>query len=143
MPLTGDELILTRGTWDDLDQYIKDNPALDSNRGHILPRNASHDPWYHQLDLKLTQTIPIPVLKGQKLEVFITVNNFLNMINKDWGVYRYIVFEDAPLTFKGYDDATGKPMFEFWGKSEDKDARYNINQLLSRWRALIGFNYRF
>jgi hypothetical protein len=143
VPVSADELILTKGTWADLDQYIKDDPALEANRGKILPRFASHDPFYHQLDLKLTQAVPIPGLKGHKIEVFLTVKNFLNMLNKDWGVYRYILYDDAPLTFKGYDEATGKPMFEFWGKAAEKDARFSINQVLSRWQMLFGFNYRF
>ena len=149
VPRTADELILTKGTWADLDQYIKDDPALEANRGKILPRFASHDPFYHQLDLKLTQAIPVPGLKGHKIEVFLTVKNFLNLLNKDWGVYRYILYDDTPLTFKGYDETTGKPMFEFWGDSRDDDGnfdaneRFTINQILSRWQMLFGFNYRF
>ncbi len=143
VPISADELILTKGTWADLDQYIKDDPALEANRGKILPRFASHDPFIHQLDLKLTQAIPMPFSKGHKLEVFLTVKNFLNMLNKDWGVYRYILYDDTPLTFKGYDAATGKPMFEFWGKAGEKDDRFTINQILSRWQMLFGFTYRF
>ncbi|MCK4764194.1 MAG: TonB-dependent receptor [Candidatus Aminicenantes bacterium] len=143
VPVSESELILTKGTWADLDQYIRDDPALEAHRGQILPRYASTDPFYHQLDLKLTQAIPMPFAKGHKLEVFLTVKNFLNILNKDWGVYRYILYDDAPLTFKGYDDATGLPMFEFWGKADEKDARFTINQILSRWQMLFGFTYRF
>ncbi len=143
VPASADEIILTRGSWADLDQYIKDDPALAAHRGQILPRFASHDPFFHQLDIKLTQAIPMPLLKGHKLEIFLTVKNVLNMLDKDWGVYRYILFEDTPLTFNGYDASTGKPMFEFWGDASKKDARYSINQILSRWQALFGFTYRF
>jgi hypothetical protein len=143
VPASADEFILTKGTWADLDKYISDDPALDAHRGQILPRFASHDPFYHQLDLKLTQAIPVPGLKGHKLEVFLTVKNFLNMLNKDWGVYRYILYDDTPLTFVGYDEATGKPMLEFWGKAAEKNDRFSINQVLSRWQMLFGFNYRF
>lgn len=143
VPRNGDEIILTTGTWAEFDQYIKDDPALDAHRGQILPRYASTDPFYHQLDLKLTQAIPIPFLKGHKLEAFLTVRNFLNMLNKDWGVYRYILYDDSPITFEGYDAATGKPKFAFKGKTGDVDARYTINQVLSRWQMLFGFSYRF
>jgi len=143
VPANESDIILTKGTWADLDEYISNDPALDSHRGQILPRNSSRDPWYHSIDLKLSQDIPIPGLKGHKLQVYVTVKNFLNMFNRDWGVYRYIAYDDAPLTFVGYDEASGKPMFEFWGKTDDADARYNINQTLSRWRALLGVKYRF
>jgi len=142
LPASEDDIILLRGTWADLDKYISDDPVLDENRGKIVPRNSSRDPWYHGVDFKIAQYIPMPV-KGHQLELFFTVKNLLNLFNKDWSVYRYISYDDSPLTFRGFDEATGKPMFEFWGDSEDKDARYTINQVLSRWSALIGLKYRF
>jgi hypothetical protein len=143
VPASEDQIILTRGSWDDLDQYIRDDPALDSHRGQILPRNASRDPWYSTVDLKLTQEIPVPGLKGHRLEVFLTVKNLFNWFNQNLGVYRYISYDEYPLTFVGYDEATGKPKFEFWGDADTPDERFNINQLLSRWQMLIGVKYRF
>lgn len=143
VPANESDIILTKGDWAGLDQYIKDDPALEKHRGQILPRNSNRDPWYNGLDFRLAQVIPIPGLKGHRLELYVNLKNFLNLFNKDWGVYRYITYDDTPLTFVGYDDASGKPMFEFWGKTEDKNARYNINQLLSRWQAQFGFKYRF
>lgn len=142
VPASEDDIILTNTTWDVLDKYISDDPGLDDYRGQIVPRNSSRDPWSHHVDLKLSQHIPIPGLKGHKIEVFVTVANFLNMFNKEWGVYRYINFDDSPLTFRGYDSATGKPKFSFYGDA-DKNGRYTINQVLSRWRALFGIKYRF
>jgi hypothetical protein len=143
VPANESDIILTKGTWAELDQYISDDPALDKYRGQILPRNSNRDPWYNGLDFRLAQVIPIPGLNGHRLELYVNFKNFLNLFNKDWGVYRYITYDDAPLTFVGYDDATGKPKFEFWGKTTDKNARYNINQLISRWQAQFGFKYRF
>jgi hypothetical protein len=143
VPASADQIILTKGTWDDLNRYIQDDPALEKYRGQILPRNASRDKWYNGLDFRIAQVIPIPGLQGHRLELYVNVKNLLNLFNKEWGVYRYIGYDDTPLTFVGYDDATGKPMFEFWGKTENRDARYNINQLLSRWQAKFGFMYRF
>jgi hypothetical protein len=143
VPASADQIILTKGTWDDLNRYIQDDPALEKYRGQILPRNASRDKWYNGLDFRISQVIPIPGLQGHRLELYVNVKNLLNLFNKEWGVYRYIGYDDTPLTFVGYDAATGKPKFEFWGKAEDRDARYNINQLLSRWQAKFGFMYRF
>jgi len=143
VPTSADELILTKGTWDELDKYLNDTPGVNEYRGKILPRYSCRDPFYHEVDLKIAQDIPIPGLKDHRLELFITVQNFLNLFDKDWSVYRYISFDDAPLTFLGYDSASGKPKFEFWGKSATKDARFTINQALSRWKALLGFKYRF
>ncbi|HLP57826.1 MAG TPA: TonB-dependent receptor, partial [Candidatus Deferrimicrobium sp.] len=142
VPANESDIILTKGTWADLDQYIKDDPALEKHRGQILPRYASRDKWYNGLDLKLSQYIPIPGLKGHRIEVYMNLKNFLNLLKKDWGIYRYITFDDAPLTYVGMDQATGKPKFEFWGNAE-KDKRYIINQLLSRWQMLLGIKYKF
>lgn len=141
VPSTEADIILTKGTWADLDKYISDDPALDANRGKILPRNASRDRWYNGLDIRISQMIPMP-LKGQNIEIYVNVRNFLNLLNKEWGVYRYIAFDDSPLTFVGYDTASGKPKFEFWGKAQE-NARYTINQLLSRWQMVLGLKYRF
>lgn len=142
VPASADDVIMTRGTWEELDAYIKADPGLDKYRGQIVPRNASRDPWTHLVDLKVSQAIPIPGLKGHKLELFVTMANFLNLFDKDWGVYRYIDFDDSPLTFMGYDTATGKPKFDFYGKN-GKNQRYTVNQVLSRWKALFGIKYRF
>ena len=121
---------------------MKDDPdGLDKYRGKIVPRNSSRDPWSHFVDIKLTQNIPLP-LKGKKLQLSFTVENFLNMLNKDWGVYKFIAFDDSPLTWKGTDAATGLPIMEFWGKADD-DARFTINQLLSRWKGMFGIRFSF
>ncbi|HLP46169.1 MAG TPA: hypothetical protein VK469_09490, partial [Candidatus Kapabacteria bacterium] len=142
VPANESDIILTKGTWADLDQYIKDDPALEKHRGQILPRYASRDKWYNGLDLKLSQYIPVPGLKGHRIEVYMNLKNFLNLLKKDWGIYRYITFDDSPLTYVGMDQATGKPKFEFWGNAQ-KDKRYIINQLLSRWQMLLGIKYKF
>ncbi|MCP5047844.1 MAG: TonB-dependent receptor [bacterium] len=143
IPAAEGEFIITRGTWDDVNTYISNDPALDAARGSIIGRNASRDPWFHGMDVKLSQEIPIPGMKGHRLSLYVTVKNFLNMLNKDWGIYRYVNFDDTPFTFTGYDSTTGKPTIQFWGRTTDADARYTINQLLSRWQALFGIKYRF
>jgi hypothetical protein len=143
VPASADDQILTRGTWADLNAYIENDPFLKKYRGQILPRNASRDKWYNELDIKIAQNIPMPFFKGHKLEIALTLNNFFNLLKKTWGVYRFIDFDDTPLTFAGIDAATGKPKIEFWGNAASTDARYSINQLLSRWRMKLGATYRF
>jgi hypothetical protein len=148
IPASSDQVIITRGTWDAVNQYISGDPVLEKYRGQIVPRNASRDPWYHGIDFKIAQFIPLP-FKGHKLELFFTISNLLNLFNKDWSVYRYILFDDSPFTFRGYDAATGLPKIDFYGRTTDSegnpdaDARYTINQLISRWKALLGVKYRF
>jgi hypothetical protein len=148
VPKSADQIILTKGTWEQLDAYIKSDPGLEKYRGQILPRASSRENWYNGCDLRLAQQIPVPIATGHRVEVYLSVKNFFNMLNKKWGVFRYFAYEDAPLTFMGYDSATGKPKFEFYGKTDsadltNNDFRYTINQMLSRWQMLLGVNYRF
>ena len=142
VPRDESDIILVSGTWAELDAYIKGDPALDSHRGEILPRNASRDPWFHRVDIKIAQQIPIPGLKGNKLFLTFDIENFLNLVNKEWGYYKYIQFDDAPLEFAGY-NGDGVPTFKFRGNSETDDARYQINQEFSRWRGMVGLRYKF
>jgi hypothetical protein len=142
VPKDANDIILTSGTWAELDAYIKGDPALDSHRGQILPRNASRDPWYNRVDIKIAQEIPLPGLKGHKIILSFDIENVLNLIDKDAGYYRYIQFDDAPLQFDGYNSA-GVPTFRFRGDASEKDARYVLNQEFSRWRGMFGIKYRF
>jgi hypothetical protein len=142
VPIDENDIILTSGTWADLDAYIKGDPALEAHRGQILPRNASRDPWSHRVDIKIAQEIPIPGLNGHKLFLTFDIENFMNLIKKEWGYYRYIQFDDAPLQFDGYNDA-GVPTFRFRGDASTNDARYMLNQEFSRWRGMFGIRYRF
>ena len=142
VPRDANDIILTRGTWEELDAYIKGDPVLDAHRGQILPRNASRDPWYSRVDIKIAQEIPVPGLKDHQLILSFDIENLMNLFNKEWGYYKYIQFDDAPLQFDGYNSA-GVPTFRFRGDSSTKDARYILNQEFSRWRAMLGVKYKF
>lgn len=142
VPRDENDIILTSGTWAELDKYISDDPALDKHRGQIVPRNASRDPWSTRVDFKIAQDIPLPGLKGHKITLSFDIENLLNLFNKEWGYYKYIQFDDSPLQFQGYNDA-GVPTFSFNGDASEKDARYNLNQEFSRWRGMFGIKYRF
>jgi hypothetical protein len=142
VPVDENDIILTEGTWAELNAYINGDPALDSHRGQILPRNASRDPWYHRVDIKIAQDIPVPGLKGHKITLSFDIENLMNLFNKDWGLYKYIQFDDSPLQFDGYNSA-GAPTFKFIGKATTDDARYLLNQEFSRWRGMFGIKYKF
>jgi len=142
IPLNESDIVLTDDSWADLDAYIKADPVLDSHRGEILPRNACRDPWYHRVDVKLAQEIPVPGLKGHKLLLTFDIENFMNLLNKEWGYYKYIQYDDSPLRFRGMNNE-GLPTFSFEGDASEKDARYILNQEFSRWRAMVGIKYLF
>ena len=66
------------------DKFISDQPCLNSQRGSIMKRDSCRSPFQHRLDLSVRQSIP--QVRGQQLTIQLDVFNFLNLLNKDWGV---------------------------------------------------------
>jgi hypothetical protein len=126
--------------WSKFDAYISNDPALAAARGKSMERNASREPWVHSLDARLLQDVPIPGLKDHKLQFTVDVINLLNLLNKDWGVYKYVYQQnDTPISFKGIDTATGKQKINF----SEKSSPLSISQLASRWQVQLGMRYTF
>jgi len=141
VPASADEVIVTGGTWDDLNTYISGDPGLNDARGTVVWRNASYEPWYHRVDFRLLQDVNIPKLEGHKFQFSLDIMNFLNLFNSDWGKYEYVYYRgDSPLTNNGVDAATGKQKIGF---NRSNQRRYDMDQLLSRWQMQIGFRYIF
>ncbi len=126
--------------WAQLDDFIKGDPALDAARGTIIKRNASREPWYHTMDLRFMQDIPVPGLNGHKLELTLDIINLLNLIDHNWGVLNYVSNQnDVPLAYKGIDIPTGKPKIQFIPRT----SRFAISQLYSRYQIQLGVRYAF
>jgi hypothetical protein len=141
VPAGPDDVIFTNATWEEVDAYISGDPGLDDARGSIVKRNASREPWFHKLDFRLAQDIPVPGLKGHKLQVTLDIQNFLNMLNKDWGNYNQGYYRgEAVFKQKGTDPVTGKPMYSFEKLGND---RITLQDNFSRWMMQFGIRYTF
>ena len=136
----GIALLDQAGAWAVLDAFISRDAGLNAARGTIVPRNASREPWYHGLDARIAQDIPVPGLKDHRLQLTLDVMNVLNLFNKDWGKLVYVSNQnDVPWTYKGIDKATGKEKIQF----TDRANKFIISQLASRWQAQLGLRYSF
>lgn len=69
-----------------------DTLGLGKYRGKIVPKNSQSSPSFFKIDLHFGQELPLPVASGMKLELFADVENFLNILNKDWGSLRQVQF---------------------------------------------------
>ena len=126
--------------WAVLDAFISRDAGLNSARGKIVPRNASREPWFHSLDARIAQDIPVPGLKDHRLQLTLDIVNLLNLFNKDWGKLVYVSNQnDVPWTILGKDSVSGKDKIQF----TDRANIFVLSQLASRWQAQLGLRYSF
>jgi len=132
--------------WTKLNAFIEDSPYLSKNRGSYAEKNASFAPFVSTFDISLRQDLGIAIGgTTHRFQLSADIFNFGNMINDEWGtVYtprgsgnNYFLY-----TFEGYEDNGTTPKFTFRDSDTGLD-KYNIDPLLSRWRAQIGIRYLF
>lgn len=139
VPANSSEVIVTNGTWEELDAYIKADEGLRNARGKIVDRNESRAPWTQQLDLKLAQDV---TFGKYSFQVTLDIFNFWNLIDSDAGRVQYVAFNEvSPVRFDGIDAATGKPIYRL--NFTDPDRRFTTDDLRSRWQAQLGLRFSF
>ncbi len=144
---TATVLPYTDATYDKLDQFIQNDAYLSAHRGQIAERQGARTPWNHFLDLSLVQEIP--TFQSHKIEIVVSVLNFLNLLNRDWGYVKSISFQTFQLlTFHSLDASTtsptyGKPRFVLPSNVDPKVPPWSNSDLSSRWQAQLGVRYEF
>jgi Carboxypeptidase regulatory-like domain/TonB dependent receptor/TonB-dependent Receptor Plug Domain len=73
----------------DMEAYVAQE-GLERYRGRIVPRNSHRSPWLSVLDLRFAQELP--VLGRTRGILTFDIENFANLINKDWGQLRQVSF---------------------------------------------------
>ncbi|PZP59705.1 MULTISPECIES: TonB-dependent receptor [Pseudoxanthomonas] len=131
-------------------EYVGNQPELSSRKGRIFDRNSGRAPWVNQLDVSFSQEIP-GFMEGHKAVVRLDIFNFLNMLNRDWGVEKRASFplERVLANYAGVDAATGKYIYDI--SSQVKNGVYQptslpVNESFTpsqRWAALLTLRYTF
>jgi hypothetical protein len=141
VPSSADQVIVTNGTWEQLDAYIQGDEALRGHRGQIVPRNAGRAPWTDLVDFKLA--VKIPTRGSVKLELTADVLNVLNLFSSDWGVVDLATFNDLnPIRFT-VDPATGKYVYDLATINSPTFVKFNRDDLRSRWQGQLGARVTF
>jgi hypothetical protein len=115
--------------------------------GSSIPRNTCTNAWYNDVDLSFSQEIPGPGrLFGveDKIKVFISWDNFLNFLDKDWNVQRrrnFFGVQDV-ASISGV-DAQGRYIISGFNGADAIANDKGINFSSSVWRAKIGVSYDF
>ncbi len=70
---------------------LLNNPDIAAYQGMITPRNGFNSDWWGKVDLRFEQELP-GLMDGHRLRFIIDIDNFTNLLNDDWGVYREVTF---------------------------------------------------
>ncbi len=65
--------------------------GLEDTRGNIVRKNTQTSPDFFKVDLHLSQEIPT-FLGSSRIQLFADIENFLNLIDSDWGSLRQVSF---------------------------------------------------
>ncbi len=67
-------------------QALVNNTQLKGFQGKILPKNQLTGPWYNKVDINASQQIPF--FFHSKITAMVGIENFLNLLNRNWGSYQ-------------------------------------------------------
>lgn len=120
------------------DAFVKDH-GLDKYRGRISPRNAFNSDWWSKLDLRVEQEFP-GFRKQDKASAYIVIENFTNLLNKDWGVQEYAAYPQYQSVVAATADATtGTYTFNTYTPPSGMSVETNS----SFYEIHIGVRYKF
>jgi len=134
--------------WQQLDNYISQNPYLSKHVGTFAERNAFVLPWTHKVDFNFTQDFRFTAGKDKHtIRLSFDIYNLTNLLNKDWGTY-YIPTTTAPLSFVKIDTDGKTPIYTFpyldgVNKVPYTSAYKPDPSIASRWQLQIGVRYLF
>jgi len=143
----GTDLRTPEQIWQQMMALIDANPILQEYQGKILPRNHLREPWVNQLDLRIRQVFP--AFSTHSFELSLDVQNFLNLLNIDWGHQRFVSFQSFNLFTLSTSnnkpfDSQGRLLMSYVEPTTNGQAGiYTTDNFYSRWRMQIGVRYNF
>jgi hypothetical protein len=150
VPASPDQVLVTGGTWDQLDAFLSNDDAVKNYRGQIAPRNTGRAPWTNSLNFRYA--VNIPTGGRTKVDVSMDVFNFLNLLNSDNGWVWYPNF-GGPTIIGATVGADGKYTYNlntiaganFLGQTQTTGVpgTFTRDDLRSRWQMQWGARVRF
>jgi hypothetical protein len=143
IPATADQVLVTNGTWDQLNAYLSADSAAKNNRGKVPNRNTGVSPWGNDLDFRYA--VNVKTGGGTNVELTMDVFNMLNLFNKKWGwVFFPNFYSPQTLGYGGIDPATNKEIINLNTiTSPNFLGTFTRDNLRSRWQAQWGARFRF
>jgi hypothetical protein len=145
IPSRPGDVNIVNGSFDQLMAFIDAGDCSDLPSGGITKRNVCRAPWTNSLDFRAAFDVPFG--GRYKAEVEFALLNLLNLFGEDNGPIDYALFNglspvNVPAT--AVDPATGR-----WNYSlnaivtNPNAARWQRDDLRSRWQGQVGFRFRF
>ncbi len=139
-----------QAAWEAMDSFIEQDPYLSKNRGKYAERNGAVAPFANQLDVSISHDLKFLQNNGRThtLRFSFDIANFLNLLNKDWGVQETTVLGNQQYQFLTVD--RNQPP----STANDNTLKYSMNNKLtdtfkdyygdnSRWQMQFGIKYIF
>ena len=128
-------------SWEEM-QMLLDNAGISyGGEGYILDRNTHNQPWVTDLDLSIQQEIP-GFMDGHKGILYLTIDNFANLLNDDWGIERRLQYPQVNLYDLGGVNDEGQyqidPVYRGYYPNN-----YSTVDMSSSWSAKLGVRYTF
>jgi hypothetical protein len=142
VPASADQVNVINGTWEQLDAFLRNDPAASKFRGKIIERNAARAPWSNQLDFRYA--VNVPTGTQAKLEFTADVINLLNVFNKNWGWQYWPPFPSGGTLIGFGAIANGKETLNLNTiTSQTFQGTFDRSDLRSRWQGQFGLRVRF
>ena len=117
--------------------------------GGILQRNNLQAPWQRRLDFHYE--LGLPSFHTARVLLTGDIQNLLNMIDREWGLERFVNFSTyTPVRFQGIDPTSGKPVYRIESASSDGTTSLTPGKQFagdtstaSRWQARVGVRVNF
>ncbi len=140
----GEVVLSADEQWANLEAFIENDPYLKENKGGYAERNAARLPFESYLDFKFMQDFYINAGNNRHtLQLTLDIFNLGNLLNKEWGAYKYVSYDHYELIrIDGMEEDGTTPSFTYKGGKE-YDQVSNITDVSSRWRMQIGVRYIF
>jgi len=109
--------------------------------GGYVKKYSDTMPWVTTMDLAITQEVPgfLPEHRGV---VYLTIDNFANLLNDDWGKVYDLEFPQRILYDYDVNDDGQYVYYEpFGGLNTDNYSRFQVEE--STWRVKLGLKYNF
>ncbi|WP_095011710.1 TonB-dependent receptor [Tsuneonella mangrovi] len=129
----------------ELADYANATKCLRNYVGKSIVKNTCTNPWYWDMDLKISQELPGPghfFGKDDKIKVYAMVDNFLNMLDNNWNkLSRNTSYGSVSIGDISGVDSAGRYIISK-ANTAANDYRY-VDSIGSVWRIKLGVSYDF